>query len=243
MIVVCPNCAAQQDLPEADFKRDGMMACAACGHRWIESRGIRIIEPIEARYSHEVIEAEDILVEEREVRRLTHAARRAEVEHAAARLRRRKELRGWAVLAGAIMAVPLVALAVPEQVAGAFPPAQGLYDLLGMEVNASGLEFRNVGQQHGKVDGVSVLSIQGEIVNVSKQERSIPVLAFYLKDEQNKSVYDWRLVATTRAVKPGEVSNFVTRIAAPPESARNVEIRFAPPGETGSNTGHDNGQN
>ena len=61
------------------------------------------------------------------------------------------------------------------------------------------------------IEGVRVLAIQGEIVNVGNRELSIPVVAFTLEDEKMMPVYDWRLVATTRPVKPGEVSTFVTR--------------------------------
>jgi predicted Zn finger-like uncharacterized protein len=242
MIVVCPTCATRHDVPESHFGPDGtMMSCAVCGHGWIESRALSIIEPKGARASYHALEVEEEIAWEREVQRLAQAALRAEAQYAQAKLKRRKELRGWAMLIAAIIFPAGLAFALPNEVAGAFPAAQLLYAKAGIAVNASGLEFRNVGQQHSLVDGVRVLAIQGEIVNVGKRERPIPVISFTLKDEKKTPVYDWRLTATTRPVKPGEVSTFVTRIASPPEAARHVEIRFAPHGERGSNAGHENG--
>jgi hypothetical protein len=224
-----------------------MMSCAVCGHGWIESRALSIVEPIASHASPPPPEGGllhvDEIIEEREVRRLAQAALAAEAQFAKAKRRRRKELRGWALLTALILSSMGVVLALPNEVARAFPPAQLLYAKAGIAVNALGLEFRNVGQQHSMVDGVRVLAIQGEIVNVANRELSIPVIAFTLKDEKMTAVYDWRLTATTRPVKPGEVSTFVTRVASPPVTARHVEIRFAPHGETGSNAGHENSAN
>lgn len=224
-----------------------MMSCAVCGHGWIESRALSIVEPTPSRAglappAGGLLHVDEI-IEEREVMRLAQAALAAEAQFAQAKSRRRKELRGWAVLATLIISATGIAFALPNEVARAFPPAQLIYAKAGIAVNALGLEFRNVGQQHSIIEGVRVLAIQGEIVNVGNRELSIPVVAFTLEDEKMMPVYDWRLVATTRPVKPGEVSTFVTRIASPPDTARHVEIRFAPHGETGSNAGHDDSAN
>jgi hypothetical protein len=218
-----------------------MIRCAMCGHGWIESRALSVVTP--ATYHQLVaVEIDSSEVErfaELEVARLAQAARMAEAKLAAARQHRRREIRGWAMLAACLL-IPLSAgLLVPQEVARAFPPVQAIYSMAGIEINVSGLEFRNVGQQHKMIDGVRVLAIQGEIVNVGSRERKIPPLKFVLKDDRGTRVYDWQLTSTTRPVKPGEVSTFVTRVASPPEAAQHIEIRFAPPGETGSNAGHD----
>lgn len=222
-----------------------MIRCAVCGHSWIESRAVNVIDAVALNDAGPAKSEriEEDLYAEREVMRLAQAARAVEAKFSAARERKRKELRGWALLA-AFIALPVMAgIIAPHEVARAFPPARMIYSMAGIEINVSGLEFRNVGQQHSIIDGVRVLAIQGEIVNVGKRERQIPPLAFYLKDDQLQPVYDWRLVATTRPIKPGEVSTFVTRIASPPDTARHIEIRFAPHGETGSNAGYGSSSN
>ena len=223
------------------------MSCAVCGHGWIESRALAIVEPAPSSAAPPpprggLLYAEEI-IEDREVMRLAQAALAAEALFAQANRRRRKELRGWALLASVIICSTGLFLALPNEVARAFPPAQLLYAKAGIAVNTLGLEFRNVGQQHSLVNGVRVLAIQGEIVNVGNRERSIPVIGFTLKDEKMTPVYQWQLTATTRPVKPGEVSTFVTRIASPPDLARHVEIRFARHGETGSNADHEDRAN
>jgi hypothetical protein len=232
-------------MPHSHLGRDGLMvSCTACGHRWIESRALSVIEqPYGVAAEEERYAIEDAIIAEREVMRLAQAARAAEAQLAAKRLRRRKELKGFAMLAGAILFPTIIGFVFPERVASAFPHTQLIYSMAGIEVNRTGLEFKNVGQQHSVVDGVRVLAIQGEIINVGRGERSIPELLFTLKDAKMAPVYQWRLTATTRPAKPQEVSTFVTRVASPPDTARHVEIRFAPNGETGSNAGHADGKN
>jgi hypothetical protein len=214
-----------------------MIRCAVCGNSWIESRAISVIDAValQDQLTAKSERVEQELIAEREVARLAQAARAAEAKFAAARVRKRKERRGWVMLAASVALPALLVMMMPQEVARAFPPARMIYSLAGLEINVSELEFRHVGHQHSFIDGVRVLAIKGEIVNVGKRERKIPPLAFYLQDGQLKPVYDWRLSTATRPIKPGEVSSFVTRIASPPDQARHIEIRFAPPGETGSN--------
>jgi predicted Zn finger-like uncharacterized protein len=247
MIVVCPSCATCHDVPQSNLDPDGsLIRCARCGHSWIESRAVSVVEapsyqvtglPAAGRTS-----LEDRMAE-REVLRLAQAARAAEAKLAAARQKRRQDVKGWSLLALAAIAPMAFVALLPETTVGIFPPAAHLYAMAGMEINARGLEFRNVGQQHRMIDGVRVLAIQGEIVNISSSQRRIPTLAFQLTDEQQRPVYEWQLNSTTRPIEPGEVSSFVTRIASPPESARGVEIRFASHGVSGSNARHDSGEN
>ena len=45
MIVSCPSCATRYDLPDNDSAADGsVIRCASCGHSWIESSAIEIVD-------------------------------------------------------------------------------------------------------------------------------------------------------------------------------------------------------
>jgi predicted Zn finger-like uncharacterized protein len=247
MIVVCPTCATRQDLPQSNLDLDGsLIRCTQCGHSWIESRALSVVEaPLYPEASARVFErpSRADLVAEREIIRLAKAARAAETKLAAARQKRRQDLKGWSLLMLCAIAPLAAGVLLPEATMRIFPPAARLYAMAGAEVNLRGLAFRNVGQKRLVVDGVRVLAIQGEIVNTSGAERKIPTLVFHLKDERQRQVYAWELNSTTRPIEPGEALSFVTRIASPPENAREVEIGFASHGLSGSNAGHDSGEN
>lgn len=238
MIVVCPSCATHQDVPQGHLA-DGrtLIRCGVCGQGWIESRAIDVIEAAEFEPILPAVVAEEdsSISADFEVMRLAEAARLAKERFAEKERLKRRELRGWAILALTVIVPLSLAIALPNRVAEAFPPAARLYVLAGLDINVRGLEFRNVGQKYTLSNGTRVLAIQGEIVNTDDRDRRVPTLKFALKDEQGKSVYDWDLNSTTRPIRPGEVSAFVTRVASPPESASQIEIRFTGPGDSSTN--------
>jgi hypothetical protein len=113
------------------------------------------------------------------------------------------------------------------------------FDYAGVKVNIYGLEVRRIEQQHVIVDGTRVISIRGEIINVSDSDRKVPSLRFTLQNNVNGEVYAWTLDSGIRPLRPGEMTTFTTRVASPPPQAENVQIRFAHADEIGVNPGHE----
>lgn len=111
-------------------------------------------------------------------------------------------------------------------VVGIAPGTAQLYAALGQPVNLQGLEIHNVGYETAVEDGLSVLSVRGEVVNVSDQTIAIPEIGYTLRDNKLQELYYWTGKATRREIAPAERVTFVTRLAAPPLGAEHVEIRF-----------------
>lgn len=234
MIVSCPSCSTRYDVPANRLGADGtMIKCAACGYGWLESRAIEINPeplalPAVIEHSYEP---------DSEVRRLVEANREAQEAFAARRARRSRRLAGWSALAAAVLSPLFLAAATPATVVTIAPATAAAYRALGWEVNVYGLDLRRVEMQHMIVDGTRVLAIKGEIANISGGERKIPWLRFGLRTGSGPEVYSWTLDSGARPLKPGEITGFVTRVASPPETAKNVEIRFAHAQEIGSIAG------
>jgi predicted Zn finger-like uncharacterized protein len=233
MIISCPSCSTHYNFPDQRLSGDGMaISCAACGHSWIESRAIEIVDisppnlPIVIEHGFEP---------DSEVKRLVEASRRAKEAFAVKKRQRLGRLRGWAIL-GACLLMPVAAAAsFPELVVSLAPVTVRAYDAVGYNVNIYGLEIRRIEQQHAFVGGLRVLSIKGEISNISNSTQKIPWLRFGLNDGQRSEVYIWTLDTGARPLRAGETTSFVTRVASPPETARNLQIRFAHRDEIGSN--------
>lgn len=166
---------------------------------------------------------------------LFEAAKAARLDFEVLRRRRRTKAMTWGALA-LLSALPAVwVLTFPEQVVSAVPASIDIYKALERDVNIYGVEIRQVDLEHLHVDGKEIIAVKGELVNVSSSTRKIPWLRFGLKSRDNAEVYHWTLDTEARPLKPGETTSFVTRLAAPPENARDVEIRFARADEIGSN--------
>lgn len=233
MIISCPSCSTHYNFPDQRLTGDGMaISCAACGHSWIESRAIEIVD-ISPRKVSAVIEHG--FEPDSEVKRLVEASRRAKEEFAVKKRQRLGRLRGWAILGACLLAPVAAAAAFPEAVVSLAPVTVRAYDAAGYNVNIYGLEIRRVEQQHALVDGVRVLSIKGEVSNITNSTRKIPWLRFGLNDGGHGEVYTWTLDTGARPLRAGESTSFVTRVASPPETAKNLQIRFAHRDEIGSN--------
>jgi len=247
MIVACPACATRYDFPASRFSASGtMVRCVECGHNWIECRPTEIIDVAPRPVSHSVspVPAAAPLIdvrpdEDREIRRLTEAARLAREDFVAAQRRRRHRLCGWGAFAAAAVTPFIAAFSMPEATVRLFPVSRRAFEQAGIGVNIYGLEVRRVEQQHLIVDGTRVIAIKGEIVNVSEGDRKVPSLRFTLQDAGAAAVYAWTLDSAIRPLRPGEITTFTTRVASPPETAENVQIRFAHADEIGVNPRHE----
>lgn len=233
MIVTCPSCATRYDLPASRFAADGtMIKCASCGHSWLEARATET-PSYALRQVPAVIDNEP--APDDEIHRLVEASREAQDMFLQAKRQRRKRLAAWGVFAAVAASPLLMAMTFPDQVVRYAPSTIVAYQAMGRDVNIYGLEIRHVDMQHIIQDGTRVLTIKGEIANTAGGERKIPSIRFGLSDEANAEVYHWTLDSGARPLKPGESTNFVTRVQAPPETARSIQIRFAHGDEISSN--------
>lgn len=244
MIVSCPSCATRYDLPGNSVGADGsVIRCAHCGHSWLESSAVEVIEirpePVPALPAP-IDEADDGYELDIEALRLTKASLAAERQHLEARQIKKARARGWYTLSAAIAAVVTAVFMFPQHIVPHAPGAMKLYEMAGIEVNVRGFEIRDIKQQHLIADGTRVFAVRGQVINVKGRDSRAPALRFILRDADKREVYAWTLNGVTnRSLKPDEATSFVTRIASPPETADDLQIRFAHASEIGLNADHD----
>jgi predicted Zn finger-like uncharacterized protein len=234
MIVTCPSCETSYRLSAGSAAGAIAMTCRGCGHRWKEMDLIETIEIVDTKSRNlpAVIEHEE--APELEARRLVNLAREAEERFAAIKATKQRRTRNW-LFFGVFAVAPFAAAALlPETVVGAVPISFKAYQAIGYDVNIYGLDIRRVERQHAIVDGKRILTLKGDISNISTDTRRIPWLRFALVDATGKEIYNWTLDTGARPLRSGETTGFVTRVQAPPEAAQNVKIRFAKASEIGS---------
>jgi predicted Zn finger-like uncharacterized protein len=233
MITRCPSCSSRLDLTSLHLDQGaGVARCPSCGHGWLEAKAIEV--PVETiRQTAPAVETP--AEPDPDIRQLVAASLQAQEAFLRRRRNRRAAAVAWLGLAFVAVSPAAVALSFPERVVGAMPATIGLYDWMGRDVNIYGLKIAGVDIQHLLLDGKKVITIKGELFNVSDRDRKIPWLRFALKADDGSEVYHWQLDTESRPLRPGEAKGFVTRVAAPPETARRVEIRFARADEIGSN--------
>ncbi|MCB1378725.1 MAG: zinc-ribbon domain-containing protein [Alphaproteobacteria bacterium] len=234
MIITCPSCSTRYDLPGSRLGVDAtMIKCAACGYGWLEGKATEITTTPNIPTPASINGAYE---PDSEIRRLVNATREAQEVFAVQRTARLRRMAAWYSLGVAVILPIAFAFVSPETVVKIAPAAIKAYAALGHTVNIYGLDLRSIEMQHMLVDGTRILAVKGEIANTSGQERKIPWLRFGLNNDEGSEVYSWTLDAGARPLKSGEITNFVTRVASPPETAKDLQIRFAHANEIGSNT-------
>ena len=152
---------------------------------------------------------------------------RAQVRRAAS-MRRGKVLNaaGWVVLALFVGGTLAGGYQWRADIASFWPATTKVYAAVGAPVNLRGLEFRNVAYERQEEEGLPVLAVSGEIVNVSGKTVALPRLRVGLRDGEQKELYHWTLALGQNELPPDEATNFITRLSSPPVEARDIEVRF-----------------
>jgi hypothetical protein len=235
MIVNCPSCFTRYSMPAMASSRVAM-TCRACGHHWRHIDAIDVIDVVDlgerpSRSLARTVDHDD--APDAEASRLVQLARNAQEEHDIQVFKRRRRLQQWAVFGSFVLAPFVAAGFMPETVVSAAPISIKAYEALGYEINLYGLEVRGVEREHIIMDGQRILAIKGQVSNLDEKVRKIPWLRFALLGPTGDELYTWTLDTASKPLKPGESTSFVTRLAAPPEAAENLQIRFARADEIG----------
>ncbi|MGB5950283.1 MAG: DUF3426 domain-containing protein [Parvibaculum sp.] len=148
--------------------------------------------------------------------------------HNAASTRRGRVLGaiGWVLLVGFVASTAYAGWHWRQDIAVRWPATTTLYAAVDKPINLRGFELRGVGYERQTENGLPVLAIKGEVVNVSGERRAVPRLRVALFDQHQRELYHWTFALVEKDIAPMEAASFVTRLSSPPVEARDLELRF-----------------
>ena len=114
------------------------------------------------------------------------------------------------------------------QIIAAWPPATKLYDLVDglLEDKYAGLEIVATPEYSFK-DGRQILTIRGEIANVSGRDKELALLRIALHDDKNgKLLHEVKVPLAKNQLAPNEKLKFSTVIPNPPEIKAQIAMTF-----------------
>ncbi|WP_026790728.1 zinc-ribbon domain-containing protein [Pleomorphomonas oryzae] len=130
------------------------------------------------------------------------------------------------LLIGFLVLFCVVAVTGREKIVAIFPDFAGIYELIGLKVNLRGLDFQNV-TAHQEMDGSTpVLVVDGDILNLDSESKSLPAVRVTLKSSTGRDVYAWNYTLPQLNIDQMGRVHFKTRLLAPPEASVTVEVRF-----------------
>ena len=136
-----------------------------------------------------------------------------------------------------LAAVVILAIGLRANLVRTLPQLGSLYAAVGLPVNLRGLEFRQVRTFEETQDGVTVLVIEGEIANITRQPIELPRLRLAVVGPQGQEIYSWSALLPQAAVPEAESIRFRSRLASPPAEARQITVRFLRRSDLASDAG------
>ena len=236
MIISCSHCDTSYEVESSYFEPDGRkVKCSSCGTVWFQEYVLpqEVEEPVatasETGNSLDVSDEEDDLNDDikSEAQRLVAAAQKMK----AGRQKYNKQLVsaavGWGSLVATIVLIAGLSIHFRDSVVKALPGSAHLYAQLGMPVNVRGMIFANVVYKRDFENGLPVIAIKGEVVNLTDQQKILPRVRFGLLDGTNQELYHWTVKVDKKPIAPNARVKFVTRLASPPKGAEGLMVRFA----------------
>jgi predicted Zn finger-like uncharacterized protein len=113
-----------------------------------------------------------------------------------------------------------------EDFVRAMPQTASFYAWFGLPVNVRGLEFENLATTTEQHEGVPIVVIGGNIVNITGRTETVPHLRFAVRNAARQEIYAWTAVPPIAMLPAGRGVAFHTRLASPPPDAHDVVVRF-----------------
>jgi predicted Zn finger-like uncharacterized protein len=243
MDIACPTCAAVYEIDDATVSIDGRkVRCAACSTVWRVFLADPVPDTLDASDAASATEtgAIDWIPEAG----LTEATDKIVIEEASApapppraKWSKDKGSRSpvlqksrapMATLAAIAAMLILVGVGIHQRatVVQYVPQTARLFAMLRLPVNLRGIEIKGVASRILDDNGVSVLVVDGDLMNVTSRKVDVPRLRFAVLSAAGQEVYVWSAQADRASIQPGETLNFRRRLAAPPGDAKDVSVRF-----------------
>lgn len=156
----------------------------------------------------------------------TFAARRQRLK---SRLKEKRRTSRWTAALLVLLAFNVALLGARDEVVRFLPQTASLFAAIGLPVNLRHLKFDNVRISKETQGKVSILIVEGSIVSTSNKPVEVPRLRFAARDANGQEIYTWTMRPSRRILDSGERLEFRSRLAAPPEKAHDVMVRFFTP--------------
>lgn len=158
------------------------------------------------------------------------AARRQRLQSRRKKARRSSR---WTAIILLLVVFNLAMVGARNDVVRYLPQTAPLFAAIGLPVNLRQLTFEKVRISRDE-NGGDGLTITGTIASVADKAVKVPRLRFAARNASGQEIYTWTEAPAKAVLTPGERLDFRTRLAAPPDDAKDVLVRFADGSEPAS---------
>lgn len=233
MIITCPTCATKYNVPEGAVNEEGrVVRCRSCSFEW---RAVPDDAPSLAAKegqtpSGEMAETEPDVNSPRadspKIDIESAAQSRRETQKDQARGDKTKYLKPALAIAASLLITVGSLYGLRNSIVSLLPVSASVYKLAGITINLVGFDFENVKVVREFDGGMPILTVSGEVINITDEPLTAPRVRFGLRDAAKQEIYHWTVAVSDEALPSGARAKFSTKLAAPPKEAREVLLRF-----------------
>ena len=225
-LLTCPDCGASYRVPEAALTESGQnVRCQKCANVWfVPGEGVEadalaladleVADDMERPPAPAPVGAKDMNPNGPDAasayRQGTHARRR--------RKRVNIILLIWAATLGILVAALLIAVINRHRIVEQYPQLASVFTTLGLETSPNGFRLDAPEVQQVRLDGVDYLVVEGRVVNLTSESRTVPPVQLALLDVGGGALAEWD-VDVDAQVAAGESATYLSEYPNPPLDA------------------------
>lgn len=142
------------------------------------------------------------------------------------RRKRARRSSRWTAVVLVLVALNVALIGARSELVRFLPQTASLFAAIGLPVNLRHMRFEDVRITKESDSGPPILIVTGTIVSDSDKAVEVPRLRFAARNKEGRDIYTWTMRPDKSILGPGDRLAFRTRLAAPPEEARDVMVRF-----------------
>ena len=241
VVIACPECGTRYKTTAGAIGENGRtVRCARCAETWfvpaadasadalalqdLEASPIDApapvgpatpVRPVDAEPDPELgrVKSADVLLRDRQ-----------DAEKLAARRRTIRLI--WIVTALIALAAITVAVLNRQAIVNRIPQAATLYQGLGLDVYAGGLDIAPPTAKTALVDGVAVVTVSSELRNLSGDTLPVPLIELSLHDADGESLAQWYVEPEQAELGARESLAFTSAYSDPPDATQSLRYRL-----------------
>jgi len=239
MILVCESCQTRYLVPGRALGSDGRrVRCTNCGQEWYQEPEARKPPPrVEKAVEEEPVEETPVEPIPDSVRPVPEGSSVPVIQledKTEGGSSDRARYMGYAAAAAVVVGIAAALLLLQKPVTKAFPPSAIIYDTAGLKTTVEGEElvFENLKAVADKNEqGVQVLAVEANILNLSKSDSTVPMVQTSLIRETGEVIDSWLTPPPEKTLAPNGHFVFKTTYSDVPNEAKEVNVRFVPGSE------------
>jgi len=131
---------------------------------------------------------------------------------------------GWGALVLFLLIIAALVAMAPKTVVSMLPGANRLYAMLGSPVASNALAIVDVRSSWTVAGGQQVLQVEGNIVNLTGGDVTVPIVVISMQDENGATLSE--VGTKVPPLAAGAKGPFAVQIPTPPPAVRSVKVGF-----------------